>query len=619
MLKDLIKQSWLSQEDIVSQIKNEYDIGYAFAEPIRQEFDKETKLFNYQKKNKKKLGDSTLFNVHSAMMAREYVDRPTSKFDWTIWQRQIVTNLNAALDVDFNDSYMENIIYDWKHDKFLRGAGILIRNGWDWTNKRPTFDLIDPRLAILDPDWDYRNWDYGYFGFEKLEYWNNLENWKWFEDLSNVNKNSNTWNAAALKEKDQQNFKLNAKRNNNLSNPSVETYYHFSVFGWVRAMVITSNIRTEIIKVIIYKENNKVKMFDDVLAITYRRPRKNNPFWDRMSRYVWDVQIAKSMIANLRFDKSKAELYPMYLRNTRLIKNKWDLDFGFGKVVDATPLEWESLANAVAPIQRDVRADNSFVIDDSLDRQVESSTSIWKIAQWTTPERREAATTNRLVQDSTDINLAFTWKIDAIWYERLLKVWYFGYMEELWTWDKKLIFIQTWYGTISREIKRNDFLTDSVLKIKIETKSEIDTKNIKDRVAYWQLIWYLQSIPNRPETAQLNTMRNYARAMDMWEDIIKQELPATSQEIIAQINIWLLLDWQFVDVKQDYEADTHLTMLQSAWNWDNVEMYKYQLLELKKIQWIPQAPVEQNQGVANNLVAQSSANAMNEATQINNL
>lgn len=612
MLKDLLKMSKMSKEDILEQVQNEYDIGYALAEPLRQEFDKETKLFNYQKKNKDKIWDSTLFNVHSAMMAREYVDRPTSKFEWTFWQRQLIDNLNTTLDIDFNDSYMENMIYDWKHDKFLRGLGILVRNGWDWVDKTNTFDLVDPRLAILDPDGNYRTWDYGYFGFEKVEFFKNIENWD-YENVDNIVKYGSGWNAKDLREKDQQNAKLAWKQSINRNNPAIECYYHFGIFNGVRAMVVTTNIRTEIIKVKLYKENKRVKAFDDILAITYRRPRKNNPFWDRMARYVWDVQIAKSMLANLRFDKAKAELYPMYLRNTRLIKNKADLEFGFNKIVDVNPLEWESLNNSVVPLQRDVRADNSYVIDDSLDKQVEASTSIGKIAQWTSPERREAATTNKLIQDNTDINLAFTWKIDAVGYERLLKVWLFGYLEHFGTWDKKLIYIQTWFGTIPREITRKEFLTDNAIKIKIETQVEIDEKNQKDSVAYAQLIGYLQTIPNRPEASQLNTLRNFARSLNMSAENIKMEIPATAQELIAESNVWLLLAWEYVEVRQDYDPDTHLAIIQSAWNGENVELYKYWLLKLKKIKGTqPVQPA--NESVANNLAAMASTTAINQAS-----
>jgi len=121
MLKDLIKQSGLSEQAIYDQIRDEYDRGYTLAKPLREEFKEETKLFNYQKKNKDKIGDSTLFNVHSALMAREYIDKPTSKFQaHSNNQKRIVNNLNLALKADMNSSYMENLIYDWKHDKFLR-------------------------------------------------------------------------------------------------------------------------------------------------------------------------------------------------------------------------------------------------------------------------------------------------------------------------------------------------------------------------------------------------------------------------------------------------------------------------------------------------------------------
>ena len=116
-------------------------------------------------------------------------------------------------------------------------------------------------------------------------------------------------------------------------------------------------------------------------AYTWWKPRTNNPFGDRIATYVTDVQRVKAEIANLRLDKSKAELYPMYLYNTRLIKNKEDLNFGFNKLIATNPLEGESLSNAVTPIQHDYRADNSYLIDESLDRQTEASTSIGKISQ----------------------------------------------------------------------------------------------------------------------------------------------------------------------------------------------------------------------------------------------
>lgn len=622
MLQELLNNTWLKKEDILEQIQEKFDIWLQFSNPIRQEFDKETKLFNYEKKNKKKIGDSTLFNVHSAMMAREYIDKPASKFEWTIWQLDIVNNLNNVLDMDFNTAEMENLIYDWKHDKFLRWLWIICRNGWDWTFKRPTYTIIDPRLAILDPDWDYRTGEYSFFGFQKAEYRKWLKKW-WFENLDNINKNTSYWDATKLKEQDQLWFKL-WSRSKSLDNPLIECYYHFDTFWeWkkeVRALVITTNNNTEIIKVKIYKKNDRVKMFDDILAITYWRPRKNNPFGDRMSRYVWDVQIFKSELANLRFDKSKAELYPMYLRNTRLIKNKAELDFWFNKIIDANPLEWESLNNAVIPLQRDVRADNSYLIEDSLDKQIEASTSIWKIAQWTSPERREAATTNSLIQGNTDINLAFTGKIDAIWYEKLLITWKEWYLDEFKWWDTKLVYIQTWFWMLSRDLEKADFLTDIALKIKIETIIEINEKKQKDRVVYWQAIWLLQWLPNRSESAINSTYRLYLKSLDMAPEEIEMQIPTTIQEDIARENVGKLLKWDFVPVESDYDVNTHLIALKSIWDTPMTRLYKRQLFDLKKAQqevwiWLQQEQTQDMTWIKNNLLAQSMSMVWNESLQ----
>jgi len=52
----------------------------------------------------------------------------------------------------------------------------------------------------------------------------------------------------------------------------------------------------------------------------------------RVADYVRDVQINKSKIANLQLDKSKAELYPMYLFNADYVKGS-DLGFGFNKFI----------------------------------------------------------------------------------------------------------------------------------------------------------------------------------------------------------------------------------------------------------------------------------------------
>ena len=57
------------------------------------------------------------------------------------------------------------------------------------------------------------------------------------------------------------------------------------------------------------------------------------------------------------------------------------------------------------------------VIDQTLDQQVSRSLSVGDIVQGSTPEQRETATTNTLVQSNTDLNLSLNAKI-SIWFEK---------------------------------------------------------------------------------------------------------------------------------------------------------------------------------------------------------
>lgn len=619
-LKELLKISKLSLDDILLQIRDWYDRWNELAKTIREEYDEEDRLYNNQKKHKEKIGDNTYYSVVNSLMAREYIDRPTSQFQWNSpAQFQTIKNLNSALDSDFNTKEYEILRFSLLEDKYRRWVGIWARKGWDALKVMPKIDAIDPRLAIFDPDWEYFNDVYDYFWFETNDYIDSMRNKGFFnlEDLVPWNYDKDWPNKT--KRDDQENAWLLNQTQNSQNNPSIVCFYYFGKFNWQRALVVTAQQNTEIVYVKLIKNDEKLKSFEDILAFRYYRPSRNNPYGMRVAKlWVADLQRVKAQIANLRLDKSKAELYPMYLYNTRLITNKEDLNFWFNKLVATNPLEWEPLNNAVAPLQKDFRADNSYLIDDSLDKQVSDITSINKLAQWSSPERREAATTNKILQDNTDINIAFNSKIDAAWEESLLRIWLAGYIDKMEDWDKKLIYINTWFGQLPRYLTKKDFVTDLFVKIKIETKVEIEDQKQVDRVAYAQMIGFLQWLPNRSESAQLNTYRNFARSWGLSEAQIDMELPATAQEIIAQENVWLLLDWETVHATPDLDPDTQLLAIQAAWNTPNVDIFRYELLKLKKIKKIEQQQPEQQWAVANNLAAQAGAAASNEAISLQN-
>ena len=631
-LKEIKKLTWLSETDIISQISSEYERGYRFVVNKREIFETDLRLFNNQKKNKDKIGDTTLFNVHSALMARSYVDRPQSKFVSTkVGRDYVVKNLNATLEEDFNEQDIEILKYQRDWDKFFYWVGIVAKIGWDGCTKSPKFETVDPRNWIPDPDGDYVNGHYSYTGFEKQMFKTDLEALGYSDKIIET-LNPNTWDfrgSDRSRTDDQVNADLNTSyKQENSQNPNYKIYTHFGIFTWtkwtVKAMFIMGNeqktiVDGELLKAVKKEEKKDASLIPFPFAFTYWKPRTNNPFGDRVPTFLSDVQRAKALIANLRLDKSMAELYPMYMYNTRLIKNKEDLNFGFNKLIAVNPLEGESLDNAARPIQRDVRADNSFVIDQSLDSQVEASTSIGAVTQWSTPDKRETATTNNLVQDNTDINLALAAKVESWGEKQFIVLWLRGYLEKFSDWDRKLVNLNTWFGIIPRELRKKDFLSETSVRIQVITIAELDKRKDKERLAYANTLPLLQTL-ERPKAAQNYSYRRYLTSSWIPEAQVEIEIPLTPQEIVAIQNVELLSFGEFVEVAWDYDPLTHLIAIKAAPQELNVMVYRQSLLDLYTAQWGDQAwaLTQVEESVTNNVAAQWMSQVANETSSLTN-
>lgn len=176
--------------------------------------------------------------------------------------------------------------------------------------------------------------------------------------------------------------------NPNYSKKIFDTYYHFTHIDGRKVWVLTVGCDSQIIDAGFCQANSELEEKNPEaitfpFAFYYWKPDRNNPFGDRPANYTRDVQLQKAEIANLRLNKMRAELYPMYLYNKDYVKGT-DLDFGFNKKIPiSTGIDGAqvSLGNIVTPIQKDLRIDTSFAVEASLDRMVEKSTSIGEVVQ----------------------------------------------------------------------------------------------------------------------------------------------------------------------------------------------------------------------------------------------
>ena len=115
------------------------------------------------------IGDNTLFNNHSALMARSVSDYPECSFEPTVTGvDKMVRNLNMVYEEDAEEDDYKTIKYYKDFFRFLFGVGIIARTGWDGIKKTNKFQNVDPRLWLPEPNGDYARGIYSYTGFERM-------------------------------------------------------------------------------------------------------------------------------------------------------------------------------------------------------------------------------------------------------------------------------------------------------------------------------------------------------------------------------------------------------------------------------------------------------------------
>lgn len=559
-------------------------------------------------------------------MAREYQDKPSVLFDTTDFsQKDAVTYLNAVFKEDFEEDDMEIISYYTLWFKYLFGVGIKSKIGWDGDRKRNIFQWVDPRIWVPDPDGDYVTGEYAYTGFEKMYDQGGLFETGWL----NLDKASpmqfSAFSQQLQKYKDQQLDFLPNMGTNTVVNPWFDIYYHFFKVqdkkGCERkAMAIFSNDRRNLLYVKLLEasckeEEKNPSLIPFPFSFHYWKPEPNNPFGNRPANYIRDIQKYKSLIANLRFKKAKAELYPMYFYNQKYIKNRADLTFGFNKFIavntgadGAVPID-----SIIRPFSPDSRADNSFRIDQSLDLQGDRSTSIGDNLMGTSSTGSDTATEQQIIQTNADINLSLNPKINNWGEKQFVRLWLRGYLENFADGDKKFISMNTGIGTIPVQLTKKDFLVGMMVKIKIVSGSQIEAQKNKEKLALNVLSAFIQA-SDVPDFSKKLMLREMATANGIDPMKVLSLIPKMPQELIAENENGLLLNGLPVQIKPTDDDVTHLILHNAGGN--SPQCVLHRLAHIQQFIAKGQPKEEQNtSGAQNSMVAQQSSQMAGQQAQ----
>lgn len=615
MDKSFLKKIWLDKSELLKIVREERQSGEDFSYNFKMEIEADIKLRKNKrdkKKDEKLVWDSTLFNTHSALVARSYQAKNTIKIKKDKdWIEREVEMLNNVLNEDNNSAIEKAQKYYLYVDKYDTWIAIRWRIGWDWVYKRNITSIVNPLTWIMDPNWDYFLWQYKFTWFFGIESKAKLKK-EWY-DVDNLLKTYSEW-AIDTKERMQRLLWLMPDF---FEQDLTDIYYHFTNIDWKRIYTKTASLDTVLLEWWFIEPNSSLEEKNPEaimppFAFYYRKPDRDNPFWDRIANYIRDVQLQKAEIANLRLNKMRAELYPMYIYNSDLVSGK-DLSFWFNKWIPVKMWMWGqqfNIWNVMTPVPKDLRVDTSFQVEASLDRQVEKSTSIWEVVQWTTPSRKETLWTNNLIQTNTDVNLQINEEIHSIWDEQWIKFWFGWYYQNFKDWDKKLVYAWSQTGQSALMLKRKDFIYEWNLSLSLEWSLAREDRLKKELAATVQVTPLIMADLN--PAAKVNWQRFLTETAWIPDYIVNSTIFDTPQMMTQKLENESLKENIFVPITPNDDHEQHLIAMWSVINTDAFEAHKIShLIEYTKNP--PLWPTAQDQNQENAMMNSAMSQWMAQA------
>lgn len=169
-----------------------------------------------------------------------------------------------------------------------------------------------------------------------------------------------------------------------VNNFSLGLYYHFTIYEGKKVFTVWNADRSKLLRYVelndVLKEEKKNKnLIPRPLALTYFRPRRNDPFGESFCDLLEDKEKAKSILANLSVIKAQKEARGgRFVVNSRLISNK-------EAVLNSSPYESfifttqdtedENIANAMYELPQSQIKSDVFSMIQFVENEAKNSTA----------------------------------------------------------------------------------------------------------------------------------------------------------------------------------------------------------------------------------------------------
>ncbi len=560
-----------------SKLIKQFEVEYSLAHDHQREELKENlsrlKLYNNQKKDKKRVADTSLFSIMQTILAALYVNSLNVVFDGNDeGDEPTGENLNALAKYDYKVMQKDVLDYYWIWDACFLGYGLVDLEEFDRESMAPVPGYIDSMTFLRDPKATSPNglmkgagaMRFGGMPIEVSGTDLNKENGYFDYDDISIDEEYDSLKKDAQDNRDQASG-YQTLLNKNLSTKDMGDNIVYPAFKWYthfegnKVKVIIANSKSRVIKFEILGKHDKVKW-----PIIKRNLYPSSKSWSGVSipDLVEDKQRQKSVLMNLSLDAVKSDIYPAMLYAEKRIKNKADLKrIKFNKMIG---VKGDSdIRGAVAPLNKaNPRMDLVNGILTTLDQSAQIATGSPEMQQGQLSDKSRTLGELNMVQSNvtkrhTLAARIFSWSEQAFW-----EMWYLLYKKHFKKGiDKKLIRITGAYGNRWRTLTKENMTYPQDPDITIEDVNTNDAKNARERIllqSYGELVF------SDPEANHRYYRKLTGKINGLDHEQLERLYPPTVDELLALEENEKLSKDEIVEVGENDNHVAHKEQHQKA-------------------------------------------------------
>ena len=583
---------WISQQEILQQVGQEYGAGFNAVRSKRDLFRDRLDLYvNIGKENK--IYVRLIFSTIQTLLALFYKDDPTIKFlGRQIGDHERAQNLERLKEFDYEEMWLDMKKFWVNFHKLFYGVGIEVSDWWDSVTQTPKVRYVDPLSWIPDPNAD-GNTGYQYHGFEMRVKKSDLHPRYWYfntgelktdeqlvvdkyiaENLSMERSMQQILNDQFMKDN---RHLLSVEWSDHPNTAVFSVYQHYTTLSnWKKYIITTANDIGIIIKIVeilpVFQEEkadpNKIEF---PVVVRHYSPLEGDSFWVCVPDLLEDKQKMKQLFMNLNRIKAENEaLGDIFFYDEDVIDNINDL-----KVPSIGPKYVKAnLSKGNTPMMEVAKArikQDAYNMPEILEQQWFQDIGLDEASLWTSPSGSRTATEHQRVQRNANLRLDLGLRLDKIAEKKFWKIlWYRMYVQYFKWSSKKIVYLNNWVGLKPVELNKDQFITSSDINVKVY--SDIEAKEIKEKQSAMYMA-NIQFILNDPSTSKASKNFALRKLYTLWgatdeeANILVQE---SSEEMNAKLYLELLdrneMPPEIDDMDEDHMA--YIVIYQQALNTD---------------------------------------------------